>query len=64
MNSASCQFFIVHKDSPHLDGDYAAFGEVVSGMEIVDEIAETPVISSKPVNPVTIVRAELLESYP
>ena len=39
-NSASGQFFIVHKDSPHLDGSYAAFGNVTSGMEYVDKIAE------------------------
>lgn len=37
-NSASSQFFIVHKDSPHLDGDYAAFGYVTEGMDIVDKI--------------------------
>ena len=41
-NSASSQFFIMHKDAPHLDGQYAAFGRVVSGMEAVDEIAEIP----------------------
>lgn len=41
-NSASSQFFIMHKDAPHLDGQYAAFGRVVSGMEAVDEIAEVP----------------------
>ncbi len=68
MNSGSCQFFIVHEDSTTLDGQYAAFGEVISGMEIVDEIAETEVVyngreKSSPVNPVTIVKAELLESY-
>ena len=39
-NSASSQFFIMHEDSPHLDGDYAAFGHVTSGMEVVDEICE------------------------
>ncbi len=38
-NSASSQFFIVHKDSSHLDGNYAAFGKVVYGMEAVDKIA-------------------------
>lgn len=37
-NTASSQFFIVHKDSTHLDGNYAAFGYVVSGMEVVDKI--------------------------
>ncbi len=41
-NSASSQFFIMHKDAPHLDGQYAAFGKVVSGMDAVDEIAEIP----------------------
>lgn len=40
-NSAGSQFFIVHKDAPHLDGQYAAFGRVVEGIETVDEIAET-----------------------
>jgi len=39
MNSAGSQFFIMHKDSPHLDGSYAAFGKVTKGMEVVDEIA-------------------------
>jgi peptidyl-prolyl cis-trans isomerase B (cyclophilin B) len=38
-DSAGSQFFIMHADSPHLDGQYAAFGRVVSGMETVDEIA-------------------------
>ena len=41
-NSASSQFFIMHADAPHLDGQYAAFGKVASGMEVVDEIAEIP----------------------
>ncbi|MBQ8883717.1 MAG: peptidylprolyl isomerase [Oscillospiraceae bacterium] len=40
-NSASSQFFIMHKDAPHLDGHYAAFGKVVEGIEVVDEIATT-----------------------
>ncbi len=39
-NSASSQFFIMHEDSPHLDGDYAAFGKVISGIEVVDLICE------------------------
>lgn len=38
-NSASSQFFIMHADAPHLDGDYAAFGKVVEGMDVVDQIA-------------------------
>lgn len=40
-DSAGSQFFIMHEDSPHLDGDYAAFGKVIEGMEVVDKIAET-----------------------
>ena len=39
-NSAGSQFFIMHADSPHLDGAYAAFGEVIEGIEVVDEIAD------------------------
>lgn len=39
-DSAGSQFFIVHKDSPHLDDQYAAFGRVIEGMETVDQIAE------------------------
>lgn len=55
MDSASCQFFIVHKTSPHLDGDYAAFGRVVSGMDVVDAIATLETNSSdKPYETVTI----------
>ena len=41
-DSAGSQFFIMHADSPHLDGQYAAFGKVVEGMNIVDEIASVP----------------------
>ena len=40
-NSASSQFFIMHQDAPHLDGQYAAFGKVTDGMDVVDAIAET-----------------------
>ncbi|MCR4690074.1 MAG: peptidylprolyl isomerase [Lachnospiraceae bacterium] len=41
-DSAGSQFFIMHKDSPHLDGSYAAFGKVTEGLEFVNKIAETP----------------------
>lgn len=41
-NSAGSQFFIMHADAPHLDGQYAAFGKVIEGMDAVDEIASTP----------------------
>lgn len=42
-NSASSQFFIVHEDSTGLDGEYAAFGKVISGMEVVDELVKVKV---------------------
>ena len=40
-DSAGSQFFIMHKDSPHLDGQYAAFGKIIEGMDVVDRIACT-----------------------
>lgn len=40
-DSAGSQFFIMHKDAPHLDGAYAAFGKITEGMDIVNKIAET-----------------------
>lgn len=51
-DSAGSQFFIMHADSPHLDGQYAAFGKVVEGLDVVDEIAGTEVgFGDKPVTP-------------
>lgn len=41
-NSASCQFFIVHEDSEFLDGDYAGFGHVVEGLDVLDAVASVP----------------------
>lgn len=50
-NSASSQFFIMHQDAPHLDGDYAAFGKVTEGVEEVDKIASVKVdYMDKPVS--------------
>lgn len=41
-NSASSQFFVMHADAPHLDGQYAAFGQVTEGLEVIDAIATVP----------------------
>ena len=50
-DSAGSQFFIMHMDAPHLDGEYAAFGKVVEGMDVVDEIATTKTsFGDRPVN--------------
>ena len=51
-NSATSQFFIMHGDAPHLDGQYSAFGKVVKGMEVVDEICKLPREGSAPVEKV------------
>ena len=53
-NSASCQFFIVHNDAPHLNGSYSAFGIVTKGIETVDKIATVPTRSDRPITPVKI----------
>ena len=51
-NSAGSQFFIMHKAAPHLDGQYAAFGKIIEGMEVVDEIAGCDTdFSDKPLDP-------------
>jgi peptidyl-prolyl cis-trans isomerase B (cyclophilin B) len=59
MDSASSQFFIMHEDAPHLDGQYAAFGMVTEGMDVVDEIANAQTeskngMSDVPVEPIVI----------
>ena len=41
-NSASSQFFVMHQNAPHLDGQYAAFGKVIEGDEVIDKIASVP----------------------
>ena len=51
-DSAGSQFFIMHKTSPHLDGEYAAFGKVIEGLDIVDKIATTATDwSDRPLEP-------------
>lgn len=61
-NSASSQFFIMHQDAPHLDGQYAAFGKVVEGMDAVDEIASVSVdYNDKPITPQVMKKVTLTE---
>ena len=51
-DSAGSQFFIMHKAAPHLDGQYAAFGKIIEGMDIVNKIAEVATdYSDKPLEP-------------
>ena len=58
-DSAGSQFFIMHKTSPHLDGQYAAFGKVIEGMDAVNEIAECDTdFSDRPLDDQIIVKAE------
>ncbi|MCL2483856.1 MAG: peptidylprolyl isomerase [Firmicutes bacterium] len=58
-DSGNCQFFIVHRDSPHLDGRYAAFGKVVIGLDILDKIASTETCArDRPKTPQRILKIE------
>ncbi len=64
-DSASCQFFVMHERSPHLDNQYSAFGKAVSGLDIVDKIATTKVApGDKPVTPQTITKAVVVRATP
>lgn len=67
-DSAGSQFFIMHKNAPHLDGAYAAFGKVIEGMEVVNRIAETSTdYSDRPLEPQmmkTVVVDTFGEDYP
>lgn len=60
-DSAGSQFFIMHADAPYLDGSYAAFGEVVEGIEVVDEIASVQTdFRDKPVTPQIMKTVEII----
>ncbi len=60
-NSAGSQFFIMHQNAPHLDGQYAAFGKVVEGLEVVDRVASVQTgANDKPLNPVVISTIEAI----
>ncbi|MEG2175061.1 MAG: peptidylprolyl isomerase [Oscillospiraceae bacterium] len=60
-DSAGSQFFLMHADAPYLDGQYAAFGRVVEGMDVVDQIATTPTgVNDCPKTPQTIKTVTIL----
>ncbi len=62
MDSASSQFFIMHQDNTGLDGQYAAFGRVIAGMDVVDEIASVLTDNNdKPIKDIKIVRMEFVK---
>ncbi|WMC91510.1 peptidylprolyl isomerase [Kineothrix sp. MB12-C1] len=62
-NSAGSQFFIMHKNSPHLDGSYAAFGKVTEGLEFVNKIAETNTDhSDRPLEP-QVIKTVTVETF-
>lgn len=61
-DSAGSQFFIMHQNAPHLDGQYAAFGKVVEGMDVVDEIASVQTdFRDKPLKPQVMEKVEYTE---
>lgn len=65
-NSASSQFFIMHKDAPHLDAQYAGFGKVIEGETVIDQIASVPTgrrgwFDDVPREPVVIEKIEIIE---
>ena len=61
-DSASSQFFIMHKDAPHLDGEYAAFGHLTSGFDVLDKIASVRTgRNDMPVQPVEIESIEAID---
>ena len=63
-NMATSHFFILLNDSPHLDGTFAAFGRVTSGMDVVDKVAAGELEGEKPKNPVRIRRAAVARCQP
>ena len=63
-NAATTHFFILLNDAPHLDGNFAAFGRVRTGMEVVDKIAAGELDGEKPKNPVRIRRATVAQCQP
>ena len=64
IDSGSSQFFIMHAPNPRLNGEYSVFAEVIEGMDVVDDIANTPVRMSRPVDPVYIIKARVIKEKP
>ena len=60
-DSAGSQFFIMHADAPYLDGNYAAFGEIVEGLDVVDEIASVQTNpADRPLTPQIMKKVEII----
>ena len=64
IDSGNSQFFIMHAPNPRLNGEYSVFAEVIEGMDVVDDIANTPVRMSRPVDPVYIMKARVIKETP
>jgi peptidyl-prolyl cis-trans isomerase B (cyclophilin B) len=64
-NSASCQFFVMHARSPHLDGQHSGFGKLVRGDEVLEKLATTPTMpGDRPRTPQTIQKARVIHVAP
>ena len=62
-NSATSQFFIMHHDAPHLDGQYASFGKVVKGLDIIDKVASVKTDPyDQPINDVLIKSVKVIKN--
>ncbi|MCP4727218.1 MAG: peptidylprolyl isomerase [bacterium] len=62
VNTGNSQFFIMHANHPRLNQEYSVFGEVIEGIEVLDEIAEVPVRLSRPLDPVYLKKARVVRS--
>ena len=62
IDSANSQFFIMHASKPMLNGEYTVFGQVIEGMDVVDDIAAAPVRLSRPIDPIYLKKVRVIKS--
>ena len=62
IDSANSQFFIMHASKPMLNGEYTVFGQVIEGMDVVDDIAAAPVRLSRPLEPIYLKKARVIKN--